>query len=109
MPAQEDHQRFSDMADELGLEDDDRDGFISSAMKRKGYKETRGWADPDPDPNNGGGNDGGDFFSQRRNQQNSGERTRRVPTGSRGGQQNSGGSQSNNSRDGGGSGWQYGS
>lgn len=60
---EKDHARFEDLADELKLEDDDRDGFITSSMKRKGYQQRTVWADPEPDDK---GKDGGDYFSARR-------------------------------------------
>lgn len=50
MPAEEDYARVSDLADEFGYEGEEKENYISEHMSRKGYKETRGWADPDPDP-----------------------------------------------------------
>lgn len=63
MPAQEDHERFSGIADELGLEDDDRESFITSAMKRLGYKPRMAWDEREDD--GGKGKDDGDFFTRR--------------------------------------------
>lgn len=63
MGAEEDFARFSEIAEELGLEEKEFDSFVSSSMKRKGYKPVLSWADPDPE---NGGQGGGDFFSQRR-------------------------------------------
>lgn len=83
MAAEDDYKRFSEIAQELGLEDKDHDNFINSAMKRKGYKPVMSWTDPEPE--DGGG--GGDFFS------GGGSREKRDVGG--------GGKRS------GGSGWQY--
>lgn len=63
MSAQEDHDRFRGIAEELGLEDDEADSFVKSSMLRKGYKAITQWADDDSD---GKGAGGGDFFSGKR-------------------------------------------
>lgn len=76
--------KFKAMAEELGLEDDETESFVNSAMKRNGFKQVTGWADPDNDNDDKGG---GDFFSQRRKEAG---QTRKV------GKQNNG------------PGWQYG-
>lgn len=67
--------KLEDMAEDLGLEGDDREDMINSGMKRKGFVAKTMWADPEPDGKSGGG---GDFFS-RRQQENNGGNTRRVP------------------------------
>lgn len=54
--------KLSEMAEELGLEDDEKDNFVNSGMKRRGFKQTFTWSDPEPDGNDAGG----DFFSKRR-------------------------------------------
>lgn len=70
MPAEEDHTKFTSLADELGLTDDDpkegpvRTSFIESAMKRKGYKPSVKWDEPDPPEPKTGKKEGGDFFSR---------------------------------------------
>lgn len=66
MAAQDDYDMLSGLAERMGLEDNDRDDFLSSAMKRLGYKARAIWED--------GGNDesNGDFFSRRRQSGNSG-------------------------------------
>lgn len=48
------HEMTSRMADELELEGEDRDGFIDSAMERKGYRRVTSWAVPEPDDGDGG-------------------------------------------------------
>lgn len=57
--AQEDLERFLGIAEELGLEDDEANSFISSAMKRKGHRPKLSWEDADLNSDG----DGGDFFT----------------------------------------------
>lgn len=78
---------LSEVAENLGLEDDERESFINSGMARKGFKQVSSWAEPDVDDGDKGG---GDFFSTKRRESQS----RQV-----GGQRKSGG---------GGAGWAYG-
>lgn len=66
--------RLHEMADELGLEDDEREQFIESSMTRKGYQQRSTWAEPEGDD---GGKSGGDYFTRRPQR---GRETRRVPT-----------------------------
>jgi hypothetical protein len=88
MGAQEDYQTFVEMAERLQLDEEEAEGFISSAMKRLGHKARQMWEDGD-----GSGNgDGGDFFARRQG----GQRQRRPATPSRGRQGGQGG------------GWMYG-
>jgi hypothetical protein len=54
--------RLGEMAEELKLADDEKEGFIEASMKRLGFTQTSAWAEPD-DGNSGGG--GGDFFSRK--------------------------------------------
>lgn len=61
--AQDRLQQLEDLADEMQLDDRDRDNFINSSMKRLGYKPRMDWDDPEPED---GGRGGGDFFSSRR-------------------------------------------
>jgi hypothetical protein len=68
MGAKDDHDLFTNVAEMLGLEDEEADSFISSAMKRRGHKAVTQWADSEGDSGNGGG----DFFSQRRQTRNVG-------------------------------------
>jgi len=63
MPAQEDYERFRALAEELELEDDAAEKFVNDAMKRKGYKPSTAWSDPEPEEQ---GKDEGDFFGNRR-------------------------------------------
>lgn len=62
MSAQEDFTLFSQVAEMLGLENDDHDNFITSAMKRRGHKPKLDWVDGDGD----GKDDTGDFFTSKR-------------------------------------------
>lgn len=77
---------LSDMAEALGLEDDERESFVNSGMERKGFKKTFTWADPDKEDNDSGG----DFFSAKKRE----KQTRQVGSQRRG--------------DGKGANWQYG-
>jgi hypothetical protein len=74
MPAQDDETMLSELAERLGLEEEEADNFIGSAMKRLGYKARRMWEDDDSQ--GGGNNSGGDFFSTRRQ-----GRSRDIPRG----------------------------
>ncbi len=58
--AQEDLEKFLGIAEELGLEDDEANSFVSSAMKRKGHRPKLSWEDADTSDGDGSG---GDFFS----------------------------------------------
>jgi hypothetical protein len=80
--AKEDHDLFSQVAEMLGLDEEEGGNFINSAMQRRGHKAVTSWQDGE-----GEGGGGGDFFSARKNREQ-----RKV-----GGQQQSGG----------GKGWQY--
>lgn len=75
MPAKEDHERFTSLAEELGIEDDDRENFISSAMERKGYKKRTAWDDPDPDPDKDGKGGNRDAFGARKPKDGAGGKT----------------------------------
>lgn len=52
MGATEDFERFSSLADELGIENDEKephkDKFIHEAMTRKGYKPRMTYDEPEP-------------------------------------------------------------
>jgi hypothetical protein len=63
MPAEDDFGSLSELAERLGLDDSEKENFISSGMKRLGYKARAIWEDSDND-NDGGGN--GDFFASKR-------------------------------------------
>lgn len=49
MPAADDKIRFTEIADELGLEGEEADEFIGTAMLKKGYKAVTDWMDPEPE------------------------------------------------------------
>lgn len=63
-PAADDYESLAQQADRLGLEDDERERFIDSAMTRYGHKKRTAW--DDADENDNGGKGGGDFFSGKR-------------------------------------------
>ncbi len=65
MSAQEDLQHLTTLANRLELEDEERDKFIGSAMKRLGHKSRDVWEDGDGE----GSETGGDFFSTKRREQ----------------------------------------
>lgn len=48
MSAAEDKIRFSELADEMGLDGDDKDDFIGWSMMKKGYQAVTDWMDPEP-------------------------------------------------------------
>ena len=85
MAAKDDFLSLSELADRLGLDDDEKDGFITSSMKRLGHKPSVNWEDGD----SGNSNDSGDFFSKKR-------QTRQV-----------GNNRNQNQNRGSGMGWQY--
>jgi hypothetical protein len=64
MAAKEDKDLFDQVAEMLGLDDDERESFVTSAMRRRGHKPRIDWDDNDQ----GGQGGGGDFFSRRREQ-----------------------------------------
>lgn len=80
MPAEDDFGRFSELADELELDGEERDNYIGMHMSKKGYKPVTSWADPDPDD---GKPAGFSPFAQSKSRQ-----TRQVGGGNRGGNQN---------------------
>lgn len=64
MAAQDDLERFNAFADEMDFDDETRQNFVNSSMKRKGHKPVMTWADNDDD---GDGDDGdSDFFTSKR-------------------------------------------
>lgn len=74
---EEDTAKYNGIADELGLEGDEREDFIGSAMKRLGYVARSVWNEPEPEA----GEKSGDFFSSRRRESNK----QREVTGNAGG------------------------
>lgn len=57
MPAEDDFERFSGLAEELGFEGDDHSNWVNKAMERKGYKAVMNWADPEPEEGKSGSSD----------------------------------------------------
>jgi hypothetical protein len=86
MAAKDDFDLFSSIVEMLGLEPEEAESFLTSAMRRRGHKPTIKWDDSDE----GGGEGGGDFFSSKRREK------RQVGGGQRQGKKAAGG------------GWQYG-
>jgi len=67
MPAKEDYEHLSTLADRLELDDDERDKFINSAMTRLGHKSREVWEEGDGDAESP--QSGGDFFTTKRRDQ----------------------------------------
>lgn len=62
MTAQDDFLKFSEVAEMLGLKDDEHENFITSAMKRRGHKPKLDWVDGDDNDEE----NSGDFFTPKR-------------------------------------------
>lgn len=62
MAAKDDFDLFHSVAEMLGLEDDETENFITSAMRRRGHKPRIDWDDSESE----GKESGGDFFSKKR-------------------------------------------
>lgn len=86
---EEDYNLLQSLAERLGLDDKQREGFISESMQRFGYKPKTSWEAGEDDGDEGGS---GGFFG---GGNSSGKRG--------GGRSNSGGGRGNS----GGGGWQY--
>lgn len=54
--------RLSEMAEELGLSDEEKNDFVESGLERKGFKRVQTWADPEPEKEE----PKGDFFAKTR-------------------------------------------
>jgi hypothetical protein len=80
MAAKDDYDLFNSVAEMLGLEPEETENFVTSAMRRRGHKPKIQW---DDDEESGSG-DKGDFFSRKREQRQVGPRRQR-PTGTSGG------------------------
>lgn len=64
MSAADDHKAASTFfKDFLGLDGDELDRFVNSAMKKRGHKPTVAWLDAEPDDS---GNDATDIFGARK-------------------------------------------
>lgn len=60
--AEEDYSILAALAERLGLDEDQADGFVSSSMKRLGHKAKLMWEDGE----DGGNDDSGDYFTRKR-------------------------------------------
>jgi hypothetical protein len=87
MSAKDDFDLFHSVAEMLGLEEDETENFLTSAMRRRGHKPRIDWDDSESE----GKESGGDFFSKKRE-------TRQVKPSQR----------SEQRRSSSGGGWQYG-
>lgn len=61
-PAEADYNALHSLAERLQLEDDQREKFVNSSMKRLGYKPRTQWEPPEQEDGGKGGDDDGDFF-----------------------------------------------
>ena len=61
-PAEQDYADLSNWAERLGLEDEQKEKFINSSMKRLGYKPRTQWEPPEPEGDEGKGKGDDDFF-----------------------------------------------
>lgn len=64
--------KLSELAEDLGLEDDEKSDFIDGSMKRRGFKPVTSWTDPEPENDKGSG----DFFSRKREDKSGDGKTR---------------------------------
>ena len=64
MPAKDDHDLLSALAERLGLDDGETENFVTSSMRRLGHRANIAWADAEES----GDEEGGDFFSKKRQQ-----------------------------------------
>lgn len=88
MPAQDDYESLSSLAERLGLDDKEKDSFVNSSMQRLGYKPRTSWEDGEDEDESKGG---GDFFSGRRQQRNQRDVNRGGGSGRRDDRRASGG------------------
>ena len=81
MPAKDDHDLLSALAERLGLDDGETENFVTSSMRRLGHRAQIAWEDSAPAEEEGGG----DFFSKKRQQRRVGSgRQQEEPQGNRG-------------------------
>jgi hypothetical protein len=81
MAAKDDFDLFNQVAEMLGLEAEETENFVTSAMRRRGHKPKIQW-----DDNEDGGEKGGDFFTKKRERREvRGGQQRRTGTDNRGG------------------------
>jgi len=64
MAAKDDFDLFHSVAEMLGLDEDESENFVTSAMRRRGHKPRIDWDDNAENNDQGGG----DFFSKKRQQ-----------------------------------------
>lgn len=81
MAAKDDFDLFNQVAEMLGLAEDETENFVTSAMRRRGHKPLIQWGDSEE----GGGEGGGDFFSRKRETRKVGQRPDRSRQGNSGG------------------------
>lgn len=62
MAAKDDFDLFNQVAEMLGLEPEETENFVTSAMRRRGHKPLIQWGDSDGED----GDKGGDFFTRKR-------------------------------------------
>ena len=78
MAAKDDFDLFQSVAEMLGLEPEETENFVTSAMRRRGHKPKIQWDDDE----NAEGKGGGDFFSKKReSRQVGGQRQQRKASG----------------------------
>jgi hypothetical protein len=70
MSAKDDFDLFASVAEMLGLDEDESENFVGSAMRRRGHRPAINWMDSEE----GGGEGGGDFFSKKRERREVGRR-----------------------------------
>lgn len=63
------HQHILDMADDLGLEGEEHEGYVSFHMEKRGYKKATTWLPPEQD----GGDDKGSMFTRKKGQGQGGQ------------------------------------
>lgn len=84
MAAKDDFDLFGQVAEMLGLDEEETENFVTSAMRRRGHKPLIQWGDSDD-----GDDKSGDFFTRKRETRRVGNRpaNRGRETGSGGGWQ----------------------
>jgi hypothetical protein len=72
MAAKDDWDLFGQVAEMLGLDEEESENFVTSAMRRRGHKPKIQW-----DDNEEGGEKSGDFFTKKRESRQVGGRQQR--------------------------------
>lgn len=83
MPAEDDFNMFSELAERMGLEDEERENYITQHMKRLGYKMRTAW--DEPESGDGNKNELGFFKEKTRERRTIEPRQRRASGGNDGG------------------------